>query len=319
MFKFKRVISILLTLILLIGIIPVSSNVLADEITDTSTQTGVVNEANITVVQNNEKTLEIQSEVSTDGISDGTNDDVTNAAIDNVIDGSNDDKTNTVTDSVTDGASDGATDVTNDGHAIVSLSMDKDTREFTVKSVETDSEGNQVEKEYKVDVQQATENGIIATFTDTNTGEKYEINTNELHASFAFLIPIAIVVGEALLEHLIAMGLAAVIAGVTYTAASSIADKLRKKQYDHYPAYINRKKDIVMIGNQPLTLEEAASRLKGKDPYNDVWSTDSVKAFKVAAKAGNGKLPIHDDPHECKDGYLPHWHIYNRSGGHSFY
>ncbi|MBB5355311.1 hypothetical protein HNR43_001283 [Anoxybacillus mongoliensis] len=46
---------------------------------------------------------------------------------------------------------------------------------------------------------------------------------------------------------------------------------------------------------------------------------DSVKAFKVAAKAGNGKLPIHDDPHECKDGYLPHWHIYNRSGGHSFY
>lgn len=77
-------------------------------------------------------------------------------------------------------------------------------------------------------------------------------------------------------------------------------------------------KDRVMIGNKPLTLDEAASRLKGAPPYNDVWSTDSVKAFKVAAKAGNGKTPIHDSAHGG-EGYLPHWHIYNRSGGHSFY
>ena len=288
MFKFKRVISILLTLILLIGIISANSNVLADEITDTSTQTGVVNEENITVVQNNEKTLEIQSEVSTD--------------IDNVIEGT----------------SDGATDVTNDGHAIVSLSMDKDTREFTVKSVETDSEGNQVEKEYKVDVQQATEHGIVATFTDMNTGEKYEINTNELHASFAFLIPIAVVVGEALLEHLIAMGLAFVIAGVTYTLASEIVPTLRNKNYDHYAAYL-KTKEGVYIGN-PISLSEAISRLNGKDfETNNVWSKTSGLAKKVAKEAGGGREPVFDSPHGSYPKFLPHFHKWNRSGGHSFY
>ncbi|MGJ7034601.1 SAR2788 family putative toxin [Anoxybacillus eryuanensis] len=288
MFKFKRVISIPLTLILLIGIIPVSSNVLADEITDTSTQTGVVNEENITVVQNNEKTLEIQSEVSTD--------------IDNVIEGT----------------SDVATDATDDGHATVSLSMDKDTREFTVKSVETDSEGNQVEKEYKVDVQQATEYGIVATFTDMNTGEKYEINTNELHASFAFLIPIAVVVGEALLEHLIALGLAFVIAGVTYTLASEIVPTLRNKNYDHYAAYL-KTKEGVYIGN-PISLSEAISRLNGKDfETNNVWSKTSGLAKKVAKEAGGGREPVFDSPHGSYPKFLPHFHKWNRSGGHSFY
>ncbi|MGP3610597.1 SAR2788 family putative toxin [Anoxybacteroides rupiense] len=122
-------------------------------------------------------------------------------------------------------------------NATVSLSLDKGTNEFTVTSIETDSQGNQVEKEYKVDVENATEDGIVATFTDMGTGEKYELNTNQLHASFAFLIPIGVIIGEALLEHLIAIGLATVIAGVTYTVASSVSETLRKKQYDHYPAY----------------------------------------------------------------------------------
>lgn len=288
MFKFKQAISILLTLVLLVGIAPTNSSTLAEEITDDQTQTDAINEENIKIVENNEKTLEIQTEVSIDNTTNATTDDTTNATTD---------------------------DTTN---ATVSLSLDKGTNEFTVTSIETDSQGNQVEKEYKVDVENATEDGIVATFTDMGTGEKYELNTNELHASFAFLIPIGVIIGEALLEHLIAIGLAAVIAGVTYTVASSVSETLRKKQYDHYPAYIDKKKDRVMIGNKPLTLDEAASRLKGAPPYNDVWSTDSVKAFKVAAKAGNGKPPIHDSAHGG-EGYLPHWHIYNRSGGHSFY
>lgn len=156
----------------------------------------------------------------------------------------------------------------------------KGVRLFCNGSVETDSEGNQVEKEYKVDVQQATEHGIVATFTDMNTGEKYEINTNELHASFAFLIPIAVVVGEALLEHLIAMGLAFVIAGVTYTLASEIVPTLRNKNYDHYAAYL-KTKEGVYIGN-PISLSEAISRLNGKDfETNNVWSKTSGLAKKV--------------------------------------
>ncbi|ANB59071.1 hypothetical protein GFC29_3150 [Anoxybacillus sp. B7M1] len=296
MFKFKQAISILLTLVLLVGIVPTNSSTLAEEITDDQTQTDAINEENIKIVENNEKTLEIQTEVSIDNTTNATTDDTTNATTD--------DTTNATTDETT--------------NATVSLSLDKGTNEFTVTSIETDSQGNQVEKEYKVDVENATEDGIVATFTDMGTGEKYELNTNELHASFAFLIPIGVIIGEALLEHLIAIGLAAVIAGVTYTVASSVSETLRKKQYDHYPAYIDKKKDRVMIGNKPLTLDEAASRLKGAPPYNDVWSTDSVKAFKVAAKAGNGKPPIHDSAHGG-EGYLPHWHIYNRSGGHSFY
>jgi hypothetical protein len=55
------------------------------------------------------------------------------------------------------------------------------------------------------------------------------VNSNEAHASMAFLVPIGVVIGEALLSHLIAASAAIVIAGVTYTVASKVASTLRKK------------------------------------------------------------------------------------------
>lgn len=53
---------------------------------------------------------------------------------------------------------------------------------------------------------------------------------------------------------------------------------------------------------------------------NDVWSTSKNNAQKIARLAGNGKTPIGPEKHgNGKPGYYSHYHIYNRSGGHSFY
>ncbi|MBB6282756.1 hypothetical protein HNR34_001084 [Geobacillus subterraneus] len=69
------------------------------------------------------------------------------------------------------------------------------------------------------------------------------VNSNKAHASMAFLAPIGVVIGEALLSHLIAASAAVVIAGVTYIVATKVASKLRNKCYDHYATVI-RKGDV---------------------------------------------------------------------------
>lgn len=108
------------------------------------------------------------------------------------------------------------------------------------------------------------------------------------------------------------------IAGVTYTLASEIVPTLRNKNYDHYAAYL-KTKEGVYIGN-PISLSEAISRLNGKDfETNNVWLKTSGLAKKVAKEAGGGREPVFDSPHGSYPKFLPHFHKWNRSGGHSFY
>ncbi|WP_222124336.1 SAR2788 family putative toxin, partial [Bacillus pumilus] len=82
-------------------------------------------------------------------------------------------------------------------------------------------------KEYKVNIENATNEKIEATFTDTATNKKYEINSDEVTPSFVWFIPIGIVIGEALLAHLISIGLAVTISGVTYVAYSEFRKRKR--------------------------------------------------------------------------------------------
>ncbi|MEK4198117.1 SAR2788 family putative toxin [Cytobacillus sp. FSL K6-0265] len=156
----------------------------------------------------------------------------------------------------------------------LTLDEDEDSR---LISIETDSDGNTVEKEYQVVIEEADEEKIIATFIDLSTGEEYTYNSTELSASFAPAIPIGIGIGKALLDSLFAAGLAVVIAGVTYVSYSEFSKK--KKTKSHYMA--TRKSSGLFIGNG-MSRTKAVSHLKsGKD----TWSTSKSNAQSIAKSA----------------------------------
>lgn len=75
----------------------------------------------------------------------------------------------------------------------------------------------------------------------------------------------------------------------------------------------------MFIGNN-ISLSTAASSLKSG---GDVWSKSGDLAAKVAKEAGAGRAPIamenHWDIGLKKHRYYNHYHIYNRTGGHSFF
>lgn len=174
------------------------------------------------------------------------------------------------------------------------------------------------EKVYKVDVETATSEKIVATFTDSETGEEYFVNTDQLQASIAFLVPIGVIIGEALLAHLVSAGLAIIIGGVTYAAATEvIKDLQKKKEYDHYVAKLDN--NALFIGNN-ISLSTAASHLISG---GDVWSRTGDLAAKVAREAGGGKPPVPSENHmntgSKKNLYYHHYHANGRKGGHSFY
>ena len=175
---------------------------------------------------------------------------------------------------------------------------------------------------YQVDIHEAEGDLLVATFTDKATGKKYKVDNTKAKSNFAFVIPIGIVIGEAVVAHLLAASLAIVVAGVTYVAATEVASKLRKnKRYDHYAASLNKSKTAMYIGPS-LTYKQAKSKLK----KGDVWSISKSLAKKVAQGAGGNRNPIGPEIHnkdkngKLKSGkYYYHYHTYNRAGGHSFY
>src|SRR5687767_5963163 len=87
------------------------------------------------------------------------------------------------------------------------------------KSKKTDKE----ERNYKVVIDDVVDEAIDATFTDIETNEVYKIEKDKLHASFAFLVPIGVVIGEWLLSQLLAMALAITIGSISYTLVTEVA------------------------------------------------------------------------------------------------
>lgn len=175
-------------------------------------------------------------------------------------------------------------------------------------------------KDYKIEVETATEDKIEANFIDIETGEEYNVNSDNLQASFAFLIPLGVIIGEALLSHLIAIGLAVTIAGITYTAVKEVSSKLKKDKHKHYMAMITR--GDLYIGNA-LSRSQAVSRIKSTDTKNNnVWSVSYTDAASLAREAGGNRTPVGPERDRGKtsaEGYYQHFHLYNRTGGHSFY
>lgn len=201
----------------------------------------------------------------------------------------------------------------------VVATMNEDTKDVVLEVESTEKSQPEV---YQVDIHEADGDLLVATFTDKATGKKYEVDNTKAKSNFAFVIPIGIVIGEALVAHLLAASLAIVVAGVTYVAATEIASKLRKeKRYEHYAATLNKAKTGMYIGPS-LTYKQAKSKLK----KGDVWSISKSLARKVAQGAGGNRIPIGPEIHnkdkngKVKSGkYYYHYHTYNRAGGHSFY
>lgn len=160
----------------------------------------------------------------------------------------------------------------------VNLDLNLDENEdHRLVSLETDTNGNTVEKEYEVIIEEANDEKVKATFIDVSTGEKYNYDSTVLSASFAPAIPIGIGIGKALLDALFATGLAIVIAGVTYVSYNEFSKK--KKTKNHYMAV--RKSDGLFIGNG-MSRSKAVSHLK---KGNDTWSTSKSNAQSIAKSA----------------------------------
>ncbi|QHQ81831.1 SAR2788 family putative toxin [Bacillus subtilis] len=257
----------------------------------------IVDPDSVEIVKNNEDTIKAEVDVQTDDF-----------GIDQDLDGSD-------SESLID------EDLDESSSETVTAEVDKEDATAIVTSVEKDEDGKDIEKKYEVDIEEADGDDIVATFKDLDTNQVYDVNTKEAQASFAFLVPIAVVVGGALVEHLVAASLAIVIAGVTYTVATKVRSKLKKKKkYYYYAATLNKNKTNMYIG-PALSKKQAVSRLR----KGDVWSVSKSKAKNVAQTAGGGRKPVGPEIHNKKDGkikkgtYYYHYHTYNRKGGHSFY
>lgn len=191
-------------------------------------------------------------------------------------------------------------------NANVTLSINIETNEIKVISKELDADGNEQINEYSIDTENAVAGETLeATFTDLETGEKYDVNSEELKASFVwFAIPIGVVIGEALLAHLISIGLAATISGVTYIAISEFLKKDRSKKYNHYMVHLDNKKKFLGVGNG-ISATKAASRLKSG---LSTWSTSKSNAQSVAKKGSPIGKALGPEIDKNKSGKLYHYH-----------
>jgi hypothetical protein len=177
--------------------------------------------------------------------------------------------------------------------------------------------GRWITNDYRVTMLYHENERTMAKLTDLQDGASYRIDSTSLKASLVF-VPLAVVVGELLLVHLLTATAVLVIAGVTYVAASEVADTLRNREHEFYAAYLDTKKGL-FIG-APIRLAEASARLNSAAfRTNNVWSTSKSAARLVAQTAGGLRTPILDMAHGPYPLFLPHFHRFDRKGGHSFF
>lgn len=164
---------------------------------------------------------------------------------------------------------------------------------------------------------------IDATFTNIETGESVDTlhtTTGEVTPQLVFLVPLGVIIGEALLASLIATAVAIEFGGIAYATISAVKDRVKNDKYDHYAAKIVQ--GNVWIGPS-LSLAQATARLGGINTQeNNVWSKNSTFASAVARAAGGGRKPLGPELQvEQKEGifYYVHYHTWNRVGGHSFF
>lgn len=231
------------------------------------------------------------------------------------------------------------------------LTQDQSTYEITLETVEKNSQKLDSSLSNGKDSDVATNNSVTsavkryevtlsdynskssvenfsATYFDVKTGEEFVVNPKDTEHSgtitpnLVWLLPIGVIIGELLLQQLLAMATAVVIGSITWVVADAIATRLRNESHDHYAARIMQGQ--VWIGPS-ISFSVAKARLVSFNgdadaPGNDVFSRSLSLAVKVAKEAGGGKEPVGPEIHgQLGMGYMYHYHIWNRVGGHSFF
>jgi hypothetical protein len=233
------------------------------------------------------------------------------------------------------------------------LSQDQSTYEITLTTLDTRNQGPEaLIGQFSSNVQSVNEENILvdkkiesspvkqyeiilndyvadsekfkATYHDKDTGEKILDDPTAIRPHLVWFAPIGVIIGQFLLEQLLAIGTAVVIGSLTWAAAESVAMSLRNRQdHDHYAARIMQ--NDVWVGPS-ISLSQATIRLTSFNGDadalgNDVWSRTQSLAAKVAKIAGGGRNePVGPEIHGVLGrGYYYHFHTWNRVGGHSFF
>ncbi|WP_163852731.1 hypothetical protein [Paenibacillus elgii] len=189
--------------------------------------------------------------------------------------------------------------------------FDKSTHKITLRAVEKAQSllASKKVTKFDVNVLQADEDEFEATIINKETKKEHKFkekgkrNKDEkVKAQLPLLIPIADILGAALIRKLLAAGLAVVIFGVTYVAASELADTIRNKD-DHYYAARIYGGTVVVAGS--IDYNTAYNRVNMGE---DVFCKNEYLAQNLAAHAGKGYWVgphVHGDG---SDGYYHHYH-----------
>lgn len=133
------------------------------------------------------------------------------------------------------------------------LELDLDTSSMVVSAEAEDDSGEVFNGEFNVELQDINDDGdFIATVTDTKTGEEFNVNTAEVHASWYPLVWIAIVVARIGIKQAIKkFGKTSVKQATkkygTKTSASKAVRKVSMKNLDDH--YRKHKKNLATLRN----------------------------------------------------------------------
>lgn len=188
--------------------------------------------------------------------------------------------------------------------------LDKTTNQVTMQAVEKSKTkflgvpiGEDKITNYEVKIDNADENNISATISDTETHKEFKIrksNHDKVIAQAVVLVPVLEILGQALLEYLIAATAVLIIAGATYYVASTIAEELRKRSYDYYQAEL-RSGQVYIGPAVDYNYALAAVEIGG-----NIFSRTQTLAKNLATAAGSGYRG--PEIHGTGSNYFWHYH-----------
>ena len=213
-----------------------------------------------------------------------------------------------------------------EGNTTVTLTYDIPTGSVTLVSEEVDASMSLARfgrdtnvNEWGFYLQLDKSNDLAIMNTMVYNGISYDLSllptSQEVGISphLAIAIPLAVVLGQALLNTLIATVLTITVAGVVYVIATSVTQELsRNRPNNHFMAQLRNGQ--LFIGNG-ITLATSQRRVRGG---LDVWSPTSALARAVIPGSAVGPQN-HYRNGSRRDRNFDHFHPNPRTGGHSFF
>lgn len=209
--------------------------------------------------------------------------------------------------------------------------IDRKTKEITLEadekskpgilSIASMSDNRNKTTKYKVKINEAIEGEkVSADIINIETKEKYLIGSknnskDKVKAQAVWAIPLVEILGEAVINALIAASATVVVGGVTYVVASELTnyDKYDDSEYSYFRARLAY--NNVYVGEAVSnTLAEVIVR--SNDPRNGIWAKNQIYAFQLAKQLGGA---IYHNKHDQAEGYYYHYHTFLYKKSHIWY